>query len=393
MKIVIDTRRSTQSGKYPVRLYLYLKGKQLYLSTGLEADITEWGDGLFLTKSTNYKAKNALLSNILTKAENLILALQNENKLSSMSIDAIKRQIEESVLGKRKSRLFVDVATKFATECKKPRTKQIYMTTIEKVRSFDSSATFESITKNWMSMFEQHLLNQGLNINGISVHLRNIRAVFNYALDEEITKLYPFRKFKIKSENKLSVDYLTFDQLREFMDYPLPKHYAKARDMFMLMFYLCGINLGDLAMIKEIHNGRINYKRQKTGRMYSVKVEPEAMEIIERYKGKNYLIDLLDTYKNYTTYKTIINKYLKCAGPYKRVGKGGVKQINPLHPKMTAYWARYTWGTLAGQLDIPKETISAGLGHGARSVTDNYVHFDIKKVDEANRRILDKLKE
>ena len=34
----------------------------------------------------------------------------------------------------------------------------------------------------------------GMKFNAYALHLRNIRAVFNYAIDEEITTLYPFRK-------------------------------------------------------------------------------------------------------------------------------------------------------------------------------------------------------
>ena len=33
--------------------------------------------------------------------------------------------------------------------------------------------------------------------------------------------------------------------------------------------------------------------------MYDIKVEPEAMEIINKYRGKNYLINVLDRYDNY----------------------------------------------------------------------------------------------
>lgn len=45
---------------------------------------------------------------------------------------------------------------------------------------------------------------------------------------------------------------------------------------------------------------------------------------------------------------------------------------------------------MAASLDIPKETISAALGHeiGSR-VTSIYIDFDRRKVDEANRRVLD----
>ena len=37
---------------------------------------------------------------------------------------------------------------------------------------------------------------------------------------------------------------------------------------------------------------------------------------------------------------------------------------------------------------IPKETIAAALGHGGNTVTDIYIEFDYRKVDEANRRVL-----
>ena len=57
--------------------------------------------------------------------------------------------------------------------------------------------------------------------------------------------------------------------------------------------------------------------------------------------------------------------------------------------KLTSYYARHSWATVAAELDIPKETIAAGLGHGGNSVTDIYIDFNMKKVDAANRQILD----
>ena len=56
------------------------------------------------------------------------------------------------------------------------------------------------------------------------------------------------------------------------------------------MFYLCGINSVDLfnARPDALSNGRLEYVRAKTHKAYSVKVEPEAMEIIDRYRGKDY---------------------------------------------------------------------------------------------------------
>ena len=74
---------------------------------------------------------------------------------------------------------------------------------------------------------------------------------------------------------------------------------------------------------------------------------------------------------------------------FRSVGKRGAKTVVPLFPKLTTYWARHTWPTIAASLDIPKETIAAALGHGGNTVTDIYIDFDRRKVDEANRKVMD----
>ena len=61
----------------------------------------------------------------------------------------------------------------------------------------------------------------------------------------------------------------------------------------------------------------------------------------------------------------------------------------PKFPGISSYWSRHTWATIAASLDIPKETIAAALGHGGNTVTDIYIAFDQRKVDEANRKVID----
>ena len=94
-------------------------------------------------------------------------------------------------------------------------------------------------------------------INAYAIHLRNIRAIFNYAIDENITNLYPFRKFKIKHEETRKRS-LTLKQLRELINYPCKNFEIRYRDIFLLMFYLIGINAVDLFNLSDINpEGRI----------------------------------------------------------------------------------------------------------------------------------------
>ena len=156
------------------------------------------------------------------------------------------------------------------------------------------------------------------------------------------------------------------------------------------MFMLIGINTVDLCHLKEIDSeGRINYHRAKTNRLYSIKVEPEALEIINKYRGEKWLLNILDRYQDYKDYTKRMNRALKKIGPVKRVGLGGKKIYEPLFPDISTYWARHTWATIAASLDIPRDTIAHALGHGNNTVTDIYIDFDERKIDEANRKVLD----
>ena len=182
------------------------------------------------------------------------------------------------------------------------------------------------------------------------------------------------------------------EQLRQLFDLEVEEHQQKYLDCFKLIFFLIGINTVDLCHLRkaDVVDGRIEYKRSKTNRDYSIKLEPEALEIIERYKGKGkWLLDVLDRYKDFKDFAHRLNENLQKMGSVE-VGKHGKKTREPLFPSLTTYWARHTWATIAASLDIPNETIAAALGHGyGNKVTAIYIDFDQRKVDEANRKVID----
>lgn len=111
--------------------------------------------------------------------------------------------------------------------------------------------------------------------------------------------------------------------------------------------------------------------------------------MIKNERLKNVLKGNDGTYPDYLEFLRHMNRELKHIGPYTREGRGGKKVYQPLFPDISQYWCRHTWATMAAELDIPKETIAAGLGHGGNTVTDIYIRFDLRKVDEANRRVID----
>lgn len=407
----LDTRRANASGRYPIQLQLSHNSKCTSISTGISIRPEHWCGEVnraVTTQCPNGKQLNADIEALYFKYSNALRELEIANRVQAMTVaDIRKALVQEQVVVERVT--FDKFFAEFISRKEKENTANSYRHTLSKIKAFATKErhgdwSFEDITLDWLNRFNyalktQHIGGDGnelegvqeLSTNGIAIHFRNIRAVLNAAIDEELTTLYPFRKFKIKQEETAKRS-LTLDDLRRLRDYACEPHQERYRDLFMLIFYLVGINTIDLFSLTEIRNGRIEYRRSKTGRLFSIKVEPEAQAIIDKYRGEGYLLDVLDAYHNYKDFAHRMNYNLQQIGAMERKGRGGKKHREVLFPGLTTYWARHTWATIAADLDIPDETISLALGHSSGNrVTNIYINRNLKKVDEANRKVIDHL--
>lgn len=392
-KLYLDTRGIKEGGEAPLKLSISHKGKTALISLGVKIIPSQWD--LRAGKVVSHPNK-AYLNMYLAKRKNdidtLLLRMLESGSTARLSATEIKKRVLEELdpdCDQSQNDLFATRFLRFA-DSKKGRTNEIYHATYKRMLAYDdalSSLSFEDITKEWLTGFDTFMQRTSPSKNARNIHLRNIRAVFNEAIDDEVTTSYPFRKFKIRPV-KTAKRSLSVEQLRQLFGLEVEEHERKYLDMFKLIFFLVGINIADLCKLKAIKDGQIEYYRAKTGRFYSIKVEPEAAEIINKYKGKRQLIDIMDRYSNYRDYAKRLNDNLQRIG-HTEVGKRGKKTFHPLFPGITTYWARHSWATIAASLDIPKETIAAALGHGGNTVTDIYIDFDMRKVDAANRKVID----
>lgn len=333
-------------------------------------------------------AKSRRMRELYDKVEDYI-ALHSDEPASRMKAH-LKMVVEGRAV---EAARLVDYMEEYASNARTEGTAEVYRRTIKKVDAFDGRCTLETVDRRWLDRFVSSLRGQGLAENSISILLRNIRAVFNWCIDNGITSSYPFRRYRIPHE-KTRHRALTLEQLRGIAGCRCEPFLDKYRDIFMLIFYLLGINIKDLLLNAHIENGRLLYRRSKTGRLFDIKIEPEAMEIIERYKGKDgRLLNIADNYKSYRDCGRNLNDNLKKIGRVEvvpdKVGKMRKLKRTPIEPRLSTYWARHTWATIAASLDIPKDTIAAALGHSGDTVTDIYIEFDHRKVDEANRKVMD----
>lgn len=389
MRIRTYVKENTRNRKGEMPVYLQVTtegGARFLLGSGLYTKIKFEGRE-FPKKETNAAAKSALLNKRFIEVEEFCM------RNPSMPLAQLKRELS-FIIGKRPKpakKMMVDYINDFAKLKRTISTQKAYELTARKVKAFDATATFDTINTDWLRRFEKKCL-ETLSINATAIQLRNIRAVFNWAIDNEVTDKYPFRRFKVRHET-VAIRNISAETLAEIRDYPVEPGLEMYRDLFMLSFYLCGINAGDLLKCKGLTNGRMVYHRQKTGRLYDLPVYPEAQAIIDRWRGKDWLLCPLDTYNNYLNFLPHWNDGLRKIGkkeiPPPKRGKVAKTIWHPLVPDITTYTARYTFASIAAELDIPRETIALCLGHSWTDVTARYVAYDRKKIDAAVRKVID----
>lgn len=388
VRVYLDNRSRKQDGTSPVKIGVTHMGRDFLVSTGVSCRPENWSDGSVARGEPNYKTKNSLLHNKVNQINLLLLDL--ERKGLNPSLSRLKQMIKNELNGESKNDLtLIDVLDEHVKFKTKKNTIESYQQTRAKITDAGMNISINDISVKWLRGFELYLKNIPVSVNSIALHMRNIRAVNNYAIESEYTNAYPFRKFRIKKEDTEKRS-LTIAQLQAFLSYDCEPHMIRYRDYFFLTIFLCGINLADLVEIKEIRDERIEYHRSKTDKLYSIKVEPEAMEIINRNKGNRYLVNIKETYSDYRSFNSKLNKMLKRFGPVETVNKKGKKQYKPLFQKLSIYWARHTWATIAAELGVSDEVISQALGHStANPTTAIYINRNRDKIDEANRRVID----
>lgn len=282
-------------------------------------------------------------------------------------------------------------------------TAHVYKSTLNAILTFQGSEKlmFRQLTSEWVKRFEISLRERGCSWNTVSTYLRTLRAVYNRAVDRRKAVYVPhlFRSVYTgtRADRQRALD--GEDMRKVFTRLPqsrIPPMVEKARDWFILMFLLRGLPFVDLAYLRknDLQGNVITYRRRKTGRSLSVTLTPEAMSLLQKHMNRNsespYLFPILrskegteEAYREYQLALRNFNHQLASLG--KMLG---------LEDKLSSYAPRHTWATTAYYCEIHPGIISEAMGHSSITVTETYLKpFHSKKIDEANRQIIDFVKQ
>ena len=197
------------------------QGKRFQVYTGITSTVKF--SGMIFPKSVpNARAKTAMLARLFASVEEYIY-MNGELPAARMK-DEIKAIINGRAASVEKNILYY--IDEFIKTKAKDSTKEIFLRTRKRIESFDEHADFDNIDRDWLERFQAHELLKGRMSGGIAIDLRNIRTVFNWAIDNEITTKYPFRKFSIKTERQQYL-YLSAEEMREYQDTELMEKYCE----------------------------------------------------------------------------------------------------------------------------------------------------------------------
>ncbi|WP_088655995.1 site-specific integrase [Geofilum rhodophaeum] len=382
-------RRSTnKEGLYPIVVLISHKGTNTEIATKVAIEKKYWDNGRIkrgCPQVDNVREANTKLSIKLNDVHYFLDVLEEKRRLDSMTAKQISDFVKKG--GKAHSdRSFVDYFEEYIPQIDNEGTREKYVYTLKVLKKYSPTLFLSEINKPWLYRFKEWRMQQ-VTPATVNMDLRNIRALINRAIDvDEIVgqEVYPFRKFEFCKLEPRNLR-LPVETIQAIRDIDLPRETDRnARDFFMLSFYFIGINNVDLFNLEPMEGGRVEYVRKKTSKRYSIKVEPEALEIINRHRGKRSFLDFTERYSRPNTVNKMINYYLK------RIG--GLEEINV--PDLVMYHARHSWAGIAARKPIgaSKPLIAQALGHGRLTVTDTYFDYDTELVDDLNRRVLDLLK-
>lgn len=281
----------------------------------------------------------------------------------------------------------------------KYRTAENYITALKSFTRFrdNEDVLLGEIDSDMMMQYEAYLMNRGVAKNTISFYMRILRAVYNRAVEQELTEQRnPFKHVYtgVDKTVKRAISLAAIKRIKE-LDLSFQPVWDFARDMFLFSFYTRGMSFVDMAYLKktDLKNGNIIYHRRKTGQRLSIKWEKCMQEIIAKYENSHiyrriprdrpYLLPILkapldNKQGQYRSTLQQINKSLKT-----------IAKLAKLDVSLTMYVARHSWASIARSKHIPISVISEGMGHDSEATTKIYLaSLDTAVVDRANNLIL-----
>ena len=386
MKVLLYLKKSgkDKQGKAPIMGRITLGRSIAQFSCKLSCDIDLWSP-----RESRMRGKSREAVEVNGKLDSLVLSIQSAyqtllSKGQAFTATDIKEQFQGSVQSKcmlieRLDRLIKEKENHIGIDIKEESIFG-YHSTRTHLQNFIqrkykvADLAFSQLTEQFIYDFQQYFMGicgfQESTFYNAATHLK---TVCRLAYREGLADILLFDKVKVsKGDKKLpkALDRCSLDKLMNIQFGELEEEMETARDLFVFACHT-GAAYCDLMELNRSYLVRddegslwLKFNRQKTGVLCRIKLLPEAIRIIEKYKSDER--ERLLPQMKYATYQS----YLKAL----RLRAG-------IAFPFSTHTARHTFATLITlEQCVPIETVSKMLGHSNVSMTERYAKVTPQKL-------------
>lgn len=392
IKLAVLKHTKAKNGSYKIRISVGHRSETHYIVTPYSVNAFSEFDNGIVVRVPNAHEINIKLRNLLNDYEERLQRIDSPDDYTCKEL----RDLLKSMRSHYSKVTFKQVSEHYQkelTEDGRSSYASMLKNSLRLFLDFTHGDVFLSeVSTITISEFERWLKRKGVSQTYISMTLSMTRTIINRAIRMQLVTydVHPFTYWKRPADAEREID-ISVEAVRAIRDaQPRLKKQKVARDIFMLSYYLGGINLIDLLDIDFRGVSVLEYTRHKSRNMklsdkrISFTLQPEAKELINKWMNRN--TGRLDfgykfSYKNFLAYVT-------------RSIKSLAKDLNlPDYKKVCYYSARKSFVQHGFDIGISLEVLEYCIGQSVKSNRPifNYLKIMRKHADVAFRMILDNL--
>ncbi len=387
-KVLLYLKKSSpdKSGKAPIMGRITLNRSISQFSCKLSCNSKLWNprESRLNGKSREAVAINAKLEKLLFAIHAAYETLIERNQpfdatdiknvfQGNMDMQMTLLQLMDRFNEEFKKRLGVD---------RSPRTLHQYLYTRKTIDEFIkkkfnvSDLAFGQLSEQFIRDYQYFIINdKKLSNSTLRHYLCILKKICKIAYKEGYSDKFYFAHFRVPKPTETTpraLSRLAFEKIRDLEIHPNNQDHILTRDLFVFSCYTGTAYIDAVSISQENiqpdDNGDLwlKYNRKKNGLLCRIKLLPEAIELINKYRDETR--DTLFPFLNYTAlYRNL----------------QGIRALTGIKEDLSYHVARHSFASLITlEGGVPIETISKMLGHNNMKTTQIYARVTPKRLFE-----------
>jgi site-specific recombinase XerD len=387
-KVLLYLKKSSldKSGKAPImgRITVNRSMSQFSCKISCTPDLWNPRESRLNGKSREAVETNAKIDKLLLAVNSAFDSLVERNK--PFDAEAVKNLFQGSMNSQMTLLVLLDnyiegLKARIGIDCA-PTTLSTYIYTHRSLSKFikkkfkTKDIAFGQLNEQFIREYQDYVLGElGYAMQAVRQYLAILKKMCRIAFKDGISEKLYFAYYKLPKQKETTPKALSresFEKIRDLVISENRRSHLLTRDLFLFACYT-GTAYTDVVRITKENlftdeNGNLwlKYRRKKTECQARVKLLPEALALIEKYKDENR--DTLFPVQSRDTLQGNIR---------------GLRIMADIKEPMTYHSGRHSFASLITlEGGIPIETISTMLGHGNIRTTQIYARVTPKKLFE-----------